>query len=699
MWTAPFALFVLSGLGVNIHTTAPAPGEAAFIRSSGFQTVRMDLHWHDTETRPGHYDWTPYDRLVAALRQHAIRPLLILNYGHPAYDGGLAPSSPAARAAFARWAAAAVTRYKGQGILWEIYNEPNLAHFWKPSPDPSAYVALASETAAAIRAAAPGETIIGPASSGVDLEFLEACFRLGLLDSLDAVTVHPYRHHEPESVLADYRRLRALIARYAKGREIPVLCGEWGYSAAWSDYGELKQALMLTRLFLVNTEAGIPLTVLYDWRNDGPSSSEPEHNFGILAHDGSPKAAWRAISTLASELEGYQFHLRLQTGRADEFVLLFKSNAGPKIIAWTTSPRERRVLLPVSSGPFRLLGWLGGEERTESAGPQGLLLTLTGQPQYVAPLGLNENLLTAARWDSLPHTLRVIAPAQIELATNYASRSLSVLRNDGGRELSLELPLAGGGAWRQHLWLEVGNPVELTLTPAAVLVGNPAPQPLDARLLAGDFETPVSIPANQEASLLKLPAPIQSASANLTAPNGELLAALPEIRFSPAGSIESSVLLYDGDSKVPAEAALDSGCQEDAPGLPCAGLNLRIGAGARFLRLAANPGKLAIPDNAVALGVWVRGDASGVFLRLRFTDSAGQVFQPAGVCVNWRGWRWVEIPIAGDDARAAFWGGAADGVPRGPLTLDTLLLLDKPGPGPLTSHIAVSTLFWIRRAA
>ena len=322
----------------------------------------MDLHWHDTETRPGHYDFTPYDRLVAALAAEGIRPLFILNYGHPVYDEGRAPASPSARAAFARWAAAAVARFRGRGILWEIYNEPNLGHFWKPAPDSSAYVALVRATAAAIQAVAPGETIIGPASSGVDLGFLEDCFKHGLLEHLDAVTVHPYRHHEPESVLEDYRRLRALIARYAPaGKDIPILCGEWGYSSAWDGFDEHKQALMLSRLFLTNTAARIPLTVWYDWRNDGVSAAEPEHNFGLLAQNGSPKPAWRAASTLARELDGFEFHMRLETGRSDEFVLLFKSSGGIKLAAWTTSPRPRRVALPVSAGLLRAVDWLGVE--------------------------------------------------------------------------------------------------------------------------------------------------------------------------------------------------------------------------------------------------------------------------------------------------------------------------------------------------
>lgn len=693
----------MPGLGVNIHTTAPSPGEAALIRSTGFGTVRMDLHWHDTETRPGHYDFSPYDRLVAGLQASRIRPLLILNYGHPYYDGGRAPASAAARAAFAKWAAAAAARFKGRGILWEIYNEPNLGHFWSPAPDAAAYVALVSETAEAIRAAAPGETIIGPASSGVDLAFLEACFNLGLLRHLDAVTVHPYRHHEPESVVVDYRRLRSLIARYAPaGREIPVLCGEWGYSAAWDGFDERRQALMLTRLFLTNAAARIPLTIWYDWRNDGVLPSESEHNFGLITHSGAPKPAWQAAAAMARELDGFGFHMRLETGHADEFVLLFRSDSGVRLAAWTTSPGGRRIELPVSAGAFRAAGWLGDERGIIHAAETGLDLELNDEPVFLEPLGPNAALELAARWDALPHTLRAHAPASIQLKTNLATATFPVLRNEGGRELALELSLGSDRAWRQSAWLEVANPVEFTLTPHAVRLGKPEGEALAARLSAvleqGTHEEEVALPAEELSRWIALPQMSASVRALLLDAEGTVLASLPETRFTAAGSASETHLVHDGDPRVAASAAVTAECAPGAPADGCSTIELDLGAGKRFLRLEPRlPGRNVIPAGATALGAWVHGDASAAYLRLRFTDSTSRTFQPAGISVTWRGWRWAEIPISGGGARLASWGGAADGPPKGDLIVDTLLLIDKPGPEPLRGSISVASMVWISR--
>ena len=94
------------------------------------------------------------------------------------YDGDHAPFTREGRQAFANWAAAAVKRYRGRGIVWEIYNEPNTG-FWTPEPNVSDYVKLALETSKAIHQVAPAEQIIGPGVWGFDLPFRGRMFASG----------------------------------------------------------------------------------------------------------------------------------------------------------------------------------------------------------------------------------------------------------------------------------------------------------------------------------------------------------------------------------------------------------------------------------------------------------------------------------------------------------------------------------------
>jgi len=304
------------GLGVNIHFTHAKPGELEMIRAAGFKWVRMDFTWAATEKVKGKYDFSPYDQLLADLDKHGMHALLILDYGNPLYadPGETMPITHRAgtdefRNAYAKWAAAAVKHFAGRGCIWEIWNEPNIKNFWAPAPSAAEYVALAKAATSAIHEAAPGEPLIGPACSGINLVFLAACFQGGLLKDWSAVSVHPYRQNDPGTVAADYARLRNLIKLYEPAGK-PIISSEWGYSTSWKGFDEGKQAKYLKTEFSTNIVSGIPLSIWYDWRDDGVTLDDPEHRFGLVRHDyhagGSPvfdpKPAYDAMKEFAGEM-------------------------------------------------------------------------------------------------------------------------------------------------------------------------------------------------------------------------------------------------------------------------------------------------------------------------------------------------------------------------------------------------------------
>ncbi|HEY3283685.1 MAG TPA: hypothetical protein VGN26_15575, partial [Armatimonadota bacterium] len=297
---------VPGSLGVNIHFTDPQPGEASRIAGGGFRWIRMDFTWSAIERQKGRYDFSAYDRLLTALKPEGIRPIFILCYGNDIYEEG-SPRSPEARAAFARFVTAGVNHFRNQGILWEMWNEPNIG-FWKPVPKVSEYIALALEAGRALRQAAPQEWYIGPATSGVDVRFVEECLKAGLLKYWDAVSVHPYRNTPPETAATDLLALRQLIDRYsAPGSKVPIISGEWGYSERYPGLDLEKQSQYLPREMLTNLSLGVILSIWYDWRDDGPDPKEPEHHFGTLYLNNDPKPTYRAAQTLARCLNGLRF--------------------------------------------------------------------------------------------------------------------------------------------------------------------------------------------------------------------------------------------------------------------------------------------------------------------------------------------------------------------------------------------------------
>lgn len=381
------------GLGVNIHFTDPRPGEMEMLASAGFRWVRMDFTWQATERKRGEYDFRAYERLLKALDAHGIRALFILDYGNPLYDEGLAPRSDEGRQAFARWAAAAARHFRNRGILWEMWNEPNI-FFWRPKPDVDQYIKLAREVGRALCQAEPQEMYIGPATSQIDFKFLEACFQAGLLEYWTAVSVHPYRQKPPETVADEYQRLRALIDRYApKEKHVPILSGEWGYSAVWKNFDEDRQGRYLPRQFLTNLACGVPLSIWYDWHDDGPDPKEPEHHFGTVRfpyHAGrspvyDPKPAWHAAKTLCTVLEGFRFAERLSTGNPDDYVYLFVKGNQRRWAVWTTAEKPREVVVLLGPGKFQVLGHTGETVASLDAPGKEVRLTLTDAPRYVLP--------------------------------------------------------------------------------------------------------------------------------------------------------------------------------------------------------------------------------------------------------------------------------------------------------------------------
>src|SRR5262249_52011589 len=274
-----------------------------------------------------------------------IRAVFILDYYNRLYDGGVSPFSNEGVNAFARWAAAAVRHFRGRGILWEMYNEPN-TRFWRPKPDPEAYIRLALTVGEAIYEMAQEEDYIGPASALIDLRFLARCFKAGLLNYWSGVSVHPYRQIPPETVESEFRALRLLIERYSPhGRHIPIIVGEWGYSCAWPGITEEVQGKILAREWLHNLANGIALSIWYDWHDDSPDAKDPQAHFGIVRYryDGShhpvyrPKPAYHAAQTLTATLNGYRFHRRLGVGKSGDYVLLFRRNRQVCLAVWTVA--------------------------------------------------------------------------------------------------------------------------------------------------------------------------------------------------------------------------------------------------------------------------------------------------------------------------------------------------------------------------
>lgn len=640
---------VPDGLGVNIHFTDPAEGEMELLAAAGFRWVRMDFSWGATERERGVYDFSAYDRLAAHLAKQGMKALFILDYGNKLYETDSSVRTAEGRAAFARWAAAAVKHFQGRGYLWEIWNEPNIS-FWKPAPNVDDYAALANAAAKAIHEAAPDEAVIGPATSGIDPRFLGGCFERGTLDGWAAVSVHPYRQTAPEGAATEYRDLRLLIQKHAPGREIPIISGEWGYSAAWKSFDEEKQGRMLARQFLTNLSNGIPLSIWYDWKDDGADPKEPEHHFGTVGHpemkDGKPifrlKHSYLAARALTNTLAGYHFSKRLALGVPEDHLLLFE-NGSKQIVACWTEAEAREVMFPDEKMPScRALDHLGNK-LTGMRTSYGAILTK--DPIYLLFDGIMEPLANH--------------PA-------FPEFSAELIRIPGGRFIA-----------------RIENPELKPFEGEVVLNLGMKPERQAFKLnqersLQIEFKT-----RNDTVLPLSTTFTIESA--------GRRVLKGPDRIYSQESTnlFERCLAKNDGDLKIGGSQSLTRSESETPPFPGVAVWELKCGfqPGWRFVTLTPKE-PIKIPLNEPkAFCFWVHGDASGVQLRMRVKDANGRIWQPDGEAVNWKGWKHVRISLKPTDAH---WGGQGEEVLRYPLQWDAAFLVDNTSRKALQTRLLVT---------
>ncbi len=668
---------VPDGLGVNIHFTGAPAKDLDMLAAAGFRFIRMDFPWAGVEREKGVYDFAPYDELTAALAARGIRPLYILDYGNKLYESANSVVTEPGRQAFARFAAAAAAHFKGQGIIWELWNEPNGGNFWT-NPDPKAYMALAKVVFPAIRAADPGAVCIGPATSGLPQDYLRECFRLGLLDLVDAVSVHPYRNTPPETAAADLLRLRALICRYAPAKaDMPLISGEWGYSSVWDRFDPELQGRYLPRQLLSNLSVGIPLSIWYDWHDDGPDPKESEHHFGTVTLDYQPKPAYEAMRTLTQALRGRLFSKRLES-QPDDYLLLF----------WP---------------PYTLAAWTTGPAHAVQVGDRRLMLT--EMPQYTPPLALPPALAAEAHWHaaarwtgvragaaygqplsprvtihvqnpfSQPTEVRVEArpgrglwgkfagdeSATVEPHQYHTFTWLGTVHTRSEQPLELQLTAdIGGHRSRCTVPFLVIDPLVLqaqTDREGRVQVSIVAPDEagFDGQVVArsGRERVVCALRLQQGKAMVEPPLPIQrdGERAVLTLP----LRAQPDepvtVSLREGGATVAQQVLRVVPLAIPVAAAYTSETENSAP----ARLALAAAPGGCRLTYDCPKGTWAaiatlqpsvpLAGRPVAVGVWARGKPTGIYLSLRFRDGNGIVFEPDLGVMRQGGWRYLEARL------------------------------------------------------
>ena len=169
--------------------------DLALVRRAGARALRFGVSWLETEPEPGHFDWSKLDILIGAAAQLNMPVLPYLCYT-PKWaatepdDRDFWAQPPKDPAAFARFAAAVATRYRGKVLAWGLWNEAD-GVYWKGSPEQLA--TMIREASAAIRAADPGAGVwMGGLAEGADAFFDRIVEKDRADRSVNAIGLHGY---------------------------------------------------------------------------------------------------------------------------------------------------------------------------------------------------------------------------------------------------------------------------------------------------------------------------------------------------------------------------------------------------------------------------------------------------------------------------------------------------------------------------
>lgn len=309
------------------------------LAQTGAKWALLSPSWDFIERKKGEYDWNSpdhrLDEVVEGLAKRKILPIMQVyggNHLYTPFSPLLAPEvkappqpgtevpkllgDPAARTAWHNFLDALARRYHRQAKVWEVWNEPNSAWFWKPGPDPAAYGRMVREVAQIVRRVAPEAIVLAGSTASVPQDFFKGLLKSDGGRSFDFASCHPYAG-VPEDQDGAINSLKQLMASHGKSTALwQSECGfpssgdtsGWGWGGPWD---ETKHAKWLLRRLLCDAALGMRASIYFNIHDypsiieGGPRNGQAGPNRKGLYRWGSwePKPACFAFANLSNLID------------------------------------------------------------------------------------------------------------------------------------------------------------------------------------------------------------------------------------------------------------------------------------------------------------------------------------------------------------------------------------------------------------
>ena len=255
----------LSRFGVQIYAHDDVARAMGLVAGCGASMVRVQIN--------GNFDFA--DAVFAAAAAHGVRVIILTDFFEQPVDTG----------EFAAAQTAIQNRYARYRPVWEIWNEPNLAHYWGATPDVEAYSRVAIATAKALRAAG-SEDVWSGGTSGIDFDWILKLKALGAFEVMNGCAVHSYE--DPCLAYSHYGTLVTLLPKNVLIHTTETCIPQ-----------EPAQAEFLRSMWYIHRDIGLPTMIWCEFR-DGTAGSSGANAlpYGLVSSNYALKPSYRMARTL-----------------------------------------------------------------------------------------------------------------------------------------------------------------------------------------------------------------------------------------------------------------------------------------------------------------------------------------------------------------------------------------------------------------
>jgi hypothetical protein len=356
-------------VGINIHSFNKA--DMPLLEELGISATRSDRFWAKIADSRGDIPANSrcFDSILDA--RYVKVPLVVLAYGHPAFDHGGRIVSDEGRAAYIKYALTVVDRLMSRMPLYEVWNEWN----WDGeerggSGRPEDYVRLLKDTYSRVKTAYPDVKVLGGAMTGIGQEhdYLEHLIDGGALNFMDGLSIHPYYYEDrnvlPEIALRDrLGKVLKLLSESLKGSNMPIYVTELGwptYSGPGGEAPEEQSKQLIRSILILAMEARVKGVWLYELRDAIGGHPDRENHFGIVLNNGTPKPAFYALRDVIRVLNRANTieDIHNDSNGAVMTVRLHNKDGSETWICWAIRPDERWniELKRTEAGAVRTIG-------------------------------------------------------------------------------------------------------------------------------------------------------------------------------------------------------------------------------------------------------------------------------------------------------------------------------------------------------